>query len=137
MTASIESGVCMSRGEQVFIAILQIVAIFMFVKIIAATGGCAEVDQPIGWPDIVDAAAGSVTAIPVVPIVGEAVSATLEDASDTAQNDAQEAPEPVGPATESDEGPEYREECDKSVSIPMVPPIIIEAVEGLEDIPGC
>ena len=91
MTVSMERGFDMTKGEQIFIIILQLVAIFMFVRIIAATAGCAEVDHPVGWQDIVvDAAAGTAVLVDVEEkntLVGEAVNA---NASEMEQNDVQE-----------------------------------------------
>ena len=90
MIANMERGFDVTKGEQIFIIILQLVAIFMFVRIISATAGCAEVDHPVGWRDIVvDAAAGSMVLVDAEENntrVGEAVSVKGEEME---QNDVQ------------------------------------------------
>lgn len=59
MTANIE------RGEKAFVAILQIVTILMFLRIIAALVGCVDVDHPVGWEDAVDVAVGTAVLVDV------------------------------------------------------------------------
>ena len=162
MTVSMERGFDMTKGEQIFIIILQLVAIFMFVRIVAATAGCAEVDHPVGWQDIVvDAAAGAAVLVDVEEkntLVGEAVNV---NASEMEQNDVQEplAVQDMGIdlpggkqalydcetidaltccTTRDELGQPYRT-CTWKINgrlEPAAPPIIIEP-DCEDDIPGC
>ena len=162
MTVGMERDGAMTKGEQIFIIILQLVAIFMFVKIISATAGCADVDHPVGWQDIVvDAAAGTAVLIDAEEsntLMGEAVSA---NASEFEQNDVQdpvavqdmgidlpggkqglyacETIDALTCCTTRDElGQPYRT-CTWKIDgrlEPAVPPIIIEP-DCEFDIPGC
>jgi hypothetical protein len=162
MSVNMERGFEMTKGEQICIIILQLVAIFMFIRIISATAGCAEVDYPVGWQDIVvDAAVPGVALIDAEESNTSMGEEVIVKASEFEQNDAQdpvalrdmgidlpggmqglydcETIDILTCCTTRDElGQPYRT-CTWKIDgrqVPAIPPIIIEP-DCSDDIPGC